>query len=251
MRMHLTTDAVAEALVDALAQAWGTRAGSVTAAPGDAATVDAATAADGWLATWTLAGPVQGTASLWFDRASTLDCVRLVQKLADAPADADVEVYLRDLVADVVAAFLAGPPFADVAAGEIAITVGAAPASAVRHDLTAADMPAWHVGAGAEVTTATAGSSRAADDDRLSAVLEVELPLVVRFGRAVMPFRALAGLGPGSVVDMGRSPEEPVELLVGERLIARGEVVVVGGNYGVRITELTGARAASLDERNA
>ena len=60
---------------------------------------------------------------------------------------------------------------------------------------------------------------------RLDAVLDVDLPLVVRFGRAVMPLRALADLGPGSVVDMGRSPDEPVELLVGDRLIARGEVV--------------------------
>lgn len=79
---------------------------------------------------------------------------------------------------------------------------------------------------------------------RLDAVLEVDLPLVVRFGRAVMPLRALADLGPGSVIDMGRSPDEPVELLVGDRLVARGEVVIVGGNYGVRITELTGHQAA-------
>jgi flagellar motor switch protein FliN/FliY len=73
-------------------------------------------------------------------------------------------------------------------------------------------------------------------------VLDVELPLVVRFGRTILPLRALADLGPGSVVDMGRSPDDPVELLVGDRLIAKGEVVVVGGNYGVRITELPGAR---------
>ena len=79
---------------------------------------------------------------------------------------------------------------------------------------------------------------------RLDAVMDVDLPLIVRFGRAVMPLRALADLGPGSVIDMGRSPDEPVELLVGERLVARGEVVIVGGNYGVRITELTGNQAA-------
>jgi flagellar motor switch protein FliN/FliY len=87
---------------------------------------------------------------------------------------------------------------------------------------------------------------------RLDAVLEVDLPLVVRFGRAVMPLRALADLGPGSVIDMGRSPDEPVELLVGDRLVARGEVVIVGGNYGVRITELTGHQvAAELEARTS
>jgi flagellar motor switch protein FliN/FliY len=79
-------------------------------------------------------------------------------------------------------------------------------------------------------------------DLRLDAVLDVDLPLIVRFGRAIMPLRALADLGPGSVIDMGRSPDEPVELLVGDRLIARGEVVIVGGNYGVRITELAATR---------
>ncbi|MEZ5316935.1 MAG: FliM/FliN family flagellar motor switch protein [Vicinamibacterales bacterium] len=245
MRMHLTTEAVTAALIDAMAQAWGSRAGSVTATPGETG------GDEGWLATWTLAGSVQGAVSLWFERASTIDAARTVLQLAEPPADADVQDWLRGLLADALTAFLAAPPFAGVTAGEVTLAPGAAPEGAARHDLAAADMPAWHVAAGAAVTTATAGSSHAADDDRLSAVLDVELPLVVRFGRAVMPFRALAGLGPGSVVDMGRSPEEPVELLVGERLIARGEVVVVGGNYGVRITELTGARASSLDERSA
>jgi flagellar motor switch protein FliN len=86
-------------------------------------------------------------------------------------------------------------------------------------------------------------------DLRLDAVLDVDLPLVVRFGRAIMPLRALADLGPGSVIDMGRSPDEPVELLVGERVIARGEVVIVGGNYGVRITELATSRPVDLEAR--
>ena len=81
--------------------------------------------------------------------------------------------------------------------------------------------------------------------DRLDAVLGVDLPLVVRFGRTSLPFRAVAELGPGSVIDMGRAPEEPVDLLVGDRLIARGDVVVVGGNYGVRITEIVAAGSAA------
>ena len=90
--------------------------------------------------------------------------------------------------------------------------------------------------------SADAPGASAQKDPRLDAVLDVDLPLVVRFGRAIMPLRALAELGPGSVIDMGRSPDEPVELLVGDRLIARGEVVIVGGNFGVRITELAASR---------
>jgi flagellar motor switch protein FliN/FliY len=100
--------------------------------------------------------------------------------------------------------------------------------------------------AGADTTggqgTPAAAATPARNDLRLDAVLDVDLPLVVRFGRAIMPLRSLADLGPGSVIDMGRSPDEPVELLVGDRLIARGEVVIVGGNYGVRITELAAGR---------
>jgi flagellar motor switch protein FliN/FliY len=69
-------------------------------------------------------------------------------------------------------------------------------------------------------------------------VLDVELPLVVRFGRAVLTLKTLAGLGPGSIVDVGRSPDDPVELLVSDKLIAYGEVVIVDGSYGLRITSL-------------
>jgi len=69
-------------------------------------------------------------------------------------------------------------------------------------------------------------------------VLDVELPLVVRFGRAVLSLKTLAGLGPGSIVDMGRSPDNPVELLVSDKVIAYGEVVIVDGSYGLRITDL-------------
>ena len=72
----------------------------------------------------------------------------------------------------------------------------------------------------------------------LDLVLDVELPLVVRFGRTVLSLKALSGLGPGSIVDMGRSPDDPVELLVSDKVIAFGEVVIVDGSYGLRITDL-------------
>jgi len=75
----------------------------------------------------------------------------------------------------------------------------------------------------------------------LNLVLDIELPLTVRFGRAVMSLQSLAEMGPGSVVDMGRSPDDPVELLISDRVFAKGEVVVVGGNYGVRVTDLVGS----------
>ena len=72
----------------------------------------------------------------------------------------------------------------------------------------------------------------------LSALLDIDLPHVVRFARTEMSLRSLSQLGPGSMVDMGRSPDAPVQLLIGSQVVAEGEVVVVQGNYGVRITSL-------------
>jgi len=84
-------------------------------------------------------------------------------------------------------------------------------------------------------------------DHRLEAVLDVDLPLVVRFGATSLPIRTLSSLGAGSVVDLDRAPDDPVDLLVGDRVIARGEVVVIDGQYGVRITELLNQSRPSAD----
>ena len=50
-------------------------------------------------------------------------------------------------------------------------------------------------------------------------------------------------MGPGSLIDHGRSADDPVELLVSNRVVARGEVVVVGGNYGVRVLDVISPRS--------
>ena len=73
---------------------------------------------------------------------------------------------------------------------------------------------------------------------RIGVILGIDLPVVVRFGRTELPIRTLSKLGPGSVIELGRSPDDPVDVLVGDRVVARGEVVIVGGNYGVRILEV-------------
>jgi flagellar motor switch protein FliN/FliY len=73
---------------------------------------------------------------------------------------------------------------------------------------------------------------------RLDVILDIDLPLVVRFGRTELPLKTLTQLGPGSVIDLARSPHEPVEVLVSNRVVARGEVVVVQGNYGIRILDV-------------
>jgi len=69
-------------------------------------------------------------------------------------------------------------------------------------------------------------------------LLEVELEIVVRFGVTEVPLREVVRLGSGTMIELNRSVDEPVELLINNRLLARGEVVVVDGYYGVRITEI-------------
>ena len=78
--------------------------------------------------------------------------------------------------------------------------------------------------------------------DRIDVILDIDLPLVVRFGHTELPLKSVTRLGPGSLIDLGRTPDEPVEILVSNQVVARGEVVIVSGSYGVRILEVVSAR---------
>ena len=71
--------------------------------------------------------------------------------------------------------------------------------------------------------------------DRL---LDVEMDVTVRFGLTEMPLRDVVKFGVGSMIELNRTVDEPVELLVNDFPFARGEVVVIDGYYGVRVTEI-------------
>ena len=68
--------------------------------------------------------------------------------------------------------------------------------------------------------------------------MDVELNVSLRFGQRQLPLREVLELGSGSVVELDRMVDEPVELLLDGKLVARGEAVIVDGNYGLRITEI-------------
>ena len=72
----------------------------------------------------------------------------------------------------------------------------------------------------------------------LGLLLDVELPLSVSFGRTLLPIREVLRLSTGSIVELDCAPNEPVEVIVNNCTIARGTVVVIDGNYGVRIDEI-------------
>jgi flagellar motor switch protein FliN/FliY len=73
----------------------------------------------------------------------------------------------------------------------------------------------------------------------LDLVMNVELNVTLRFGQRQLSLREVLELTTGSVVELDRQVEEPVELLLNGMVIARGEAVVIDGNYGLRVTEVT------------
>lgn len=71
---------------------------------------------------------------------------------------------------------------------------------------------------------------------------KVEMEVTVELGRTHMPLKDLLALGAGAVVELDRTAGAPVDVLVNGALVARGEVVVVDDEYGVRITEIISDR---------
>ena len=75
----------------------------------------------------------------------------------------------------------------------------------------------------------------------LDLLMDVELAVMVRFGSRRLLLREVLDLNPGSVISLDRQVQEPADLLLDGRLLASGEVVVVDGNYGFRVTEIGSA----------
>jgi flagellar motor switch protein FliN len=76
----------------------------------------------------------------------------------------------------------------------------------------------------------------------LELLLDVELEASLRFGSREMPLGEILELGPGDVVQLDRHVADPVDLLVGDKIVARGEVVLINGNFGLRVTEVAEPR---------
>jgi flagellar motor switch protein FliN/FliY len=103
--------------------------------------------------------------------------------------------------------------------------------AALNAALTAASQPP-------ESTRTEAPTASEVSEGNLDLLRDVELEVTLRFGERIMLLRDILELGEGSVVELDRQVEEPVDLLLDGKLIARGEVVVVDGSYGLRIHEM-------------
>lgn len=76
----------------------------------------------------------------------------------------------------------------------------------------------------------------------LDLLLEVEMPVSISFGRAELPLKDVLKLTSGSIIELNRSISEPVDVIVNNCVVARGEVVVMDGNYGVKIHRIVSAQ---------
>lgn len=98
-------------------------------------------------------------------------------------------------------------------------------------------------GAGGDAGAAGAGAggvarAHAPAVQSLDFILDIPLKVTVELGRAKMAIREILQLAQGSVVELSKFAGEPLEVLVNDKLIARGEVVVVNEKFGIRLTDI-------------
>ncbi len=197
------------------------------------------TAGDGWRLQAQVSGPFDGVATLWIDRAGALALMAHLPDAVPEPGDEAVVASLDALWLTVTGATALGAAFHDLVLQPSGVEAGSAPPATTTVELAAGDTRA-RVAAAAVLRPLAPGADAPGHhgSPHIEALLDIDLPLVVRFARTTMSIKTLSSVGPGTIVDMERAPDAPVELLVGDRVIAEGEVVVVGGNYGVRVTKL-------------
>lgn len=75
-------------------------------------------------------------------------------------------------------------------------------------------------------------------DRNLNLIMDIPLKVTVELGRTKMPVSELLNLTQGSVIELAKLAGEPMEVLVNDKLIARGEAVVVNEKFGVRLTDI-------------
>lgn len=204
---------------------------------------------------WTIRIAVSAstTVTMAFDETGAAALTRAISRQTDTPSETAVRETLREVSAQVVGASAlrasSRTEQPEITAAELGPWT-AGDAEIVEFAGTALQMP-LRIAIAVQSTGASASESprpaaapgiEPSTEERLDVILDIDLPLVVRFGCTDMPLKALARLGPGSLIDLGRSPDDPVEVLVGNRIVARGEVVVVSGSYGIRIVDVVSPR---------
>ncbi|MEB3298256.1 MAG: flagellar motor switch phosphatase FliY [Candidatus Sericytochromatia bacterium] len=186
------------------------------------------------------------------------DAIRLTERLAPANQGSTPAGQMADIVdpRNIAAAIphVPAPPLSgsrpDAAAQDLASTFGvplgpSAPASQgfpqgspqgyPQQGAPMREPPAVHP---AQFAPLTAGMGSPQAPSSLDLILDVPLKVTVELGRTRMQIREVLDLANGSVVELDKLAGEPVDLLVNGKLIARGEVVVIDENFGIRVTDI-------------
>jgi flagellar motor switch protein FliN/FliY len=93
------------------------------------------------------------------------------------------------------------------------------------------------------------GQSEIDDLKQMEFLLDVPLNVTVELGRSEIVLRELLQIGQGSVLELEKLAGEPLEVLVNERLVSKGEVVVVNEKYGIRLTDIIDPLDSSADSK--
>ena len=78
------------------------------------------------------------------------------------------------------------------------------------------------------------------ENKSLDLVLDIKVNVTVQLGSCELPMREVLALAPGTILQLAQKANEPVSLHVNQKLVARGEVVLVGDSFGIRVTEVVG-----------
>ena len=129
----------------------------------------------------------------------------------------------------------AASPLGEINMGDIGAALAAAGSQAANMDAPSQD----HGGSQGAGASGGAHSRNAAPQvQSLDFILDIPLKVTVELGRSKMAIRDILQLAQGSVIELSKFAGEPLEVLVNEKLIARGEVVVVNEKFGIRLTDI-------------
>lgn len=161
-------------------------------------------------------------------------------QIVDAQSSANGAYELR--AGDKAWTILVRDQIAEAPAADAAQAKPAAPAASASAPAAPAAPPVAAAAAPAGGTSSVSSSNPTADtaltNRGMELLLDVELEASLRFGSRELPLSEILELGPGDVVHLDRHIADPVDLLIGDKIVARGEVVLVNGNFGLRVTEV-------------
>ena len=76
------------------------------------------------------------------------------------------------------------------------------------------------------------------EQENISLIMDVNMEMTVELGRTQKTIKEILGMGEGTIIELDKLAGEPVDILVNQKKIAKGEVVVIDENFGVRVTEI-------------